>query len=139
MQISVRSSLKSTHFLYANGPKPVIIILTTIIETDKICLKSPLWRRHGPTDHRRSDSSLLSADCMVAMRGEHSPPPPHSTSLPGPFHPFTHSPLYPLTQDGLAFGQVIVYLYIKFFLVWLNIRPDNPDFFEIRYPAGYRI
>jgi hypothetical protein len=22
---------------------------------------------------------------------------------------------------------------------WLDIRPDNPAFFDIRYPAGYQI
>jgi hypothetical protein len=22
---------------------------------------------------------------------------------------------------------------------WPDIRPDNPDFFDIRYPAGYQI
>ena len=74
--------------------------------------------RHS-LDHRRSDASLV-GDAAAATTTRSSlgsgggfvvcsPQGVGGGVLPGPVHPFTHSPLYPVRPDLPIFGQVTDY------------------------------
>jgi hypothetical protein len=80
-------------------------------------------RSRPAQDHRRSDSSLAAGGAVRQLGGAPaaagSSPSQLSVSMPGPFHSFSHSPLYPVRPDGSSYGQV-PYCTIPFILLFLD-------------------